>query len=121
MNDVQPRLLGKYNGSPCRTCGGVLRYERNGGCVACVRRRSKEKKSAAKAGTTSLTTKQRKAVTAKRAAWRNYCVTIAKAAVHDRPIEQALKLEAVRDLLLAWGALEQPTETRGLDDTWGGL
>ncbi|WP_347455677.1 hypothetical protein [Acinetobacter thermotolerans] len=36
----------KYDGKPCRTCGGTLRYQSNDRCVACIQKASKEKRNA---------------------------------------------------------------------------
>lgn len=116
------RLLArKFHGSPCSNCGSTIRYLRGGGCVACVKTRALDwQKQNPDAGRDRARRhyQQSKKV---RAAWVRDCAATAKAAVKHRPIDEALKLAAVRDLLLAWGAIEVPAEKPPEDDFWGGL
>lgn len=39
------RVAARFEGGPCRRCGGTERYRSTGACVACARRKSGEKSS----------------------------------------------------------------------------
>lgn len=121
LAEAHRTLATKFHGTPCSNCGSTIRYYRGGGCVACAKARTlawqKENREVGRERARRHYQQSKKHRTAR----VRDCLAVAKAAVKDRTIDEALGLAAVRDLLLALGAAEVPAAGAGPDDPWGGL
>ena len=121
LAEAHRTLATKFHGSACSNCGSTIRYYRGGGCVACAKARTlawqKENREVGRERARRHYQQSKKQRTAR----VRDCLVVAKAAVKDTPINDALRLSCVRDLLLALGAVEMPADGAGVLDPWGGL